>query len=310
MSDGGHTPHKSEKHAEQIGSDELPYLFCTKPTRRKLIYKKSVLIFAFIVLGTLIVGDSIAPPRMPISNVTHQYPYKGVELVKMNIQINSSRQFTLLALYTDLNEIDPQIIYNSKGLSLNELAPEAFFVVNAGFFTPEFKPTGLLANRGKIFCPFVPEAGSAGSGILLLQESKLKLLSRDETPADYDFGSADFAIQAGPRLIEVDGSQGIKSNDERFANRTVIGTDKFGRLAIVIAYANDDGIGDGPSLYELQHFLTHQGIGLVEPELILTSALNLDGGPSTGFILHIGDSIRRKNSRVKVPSAIALYRRN
>ncbi|MBK8012540.1 MAG: phosphodiester glycosidase family protein [Deltaproteobacteria bacterium] len=207
----------------------------------------------------------------------------GVEAFDVDFQHRSGPGGRLFLLYSEPSGISPRIAINQKREPIESLEGGAFFVMNAGFFTPKWRPTGLLVSGGRVLSPFVREAGAAGSGVLVLRNDTVTLFERDELKvADYE--NATLAIQAGPRVIEEDGKHGIWSDDGARANRTVIGRDQRGRLAIAIVLGLH-GWSTGPTLFELQSILGPNGIGRRLPDQAFSCALNLDGGPSTGFAL-------------------------
>ncbi|MCB9655834.1 MAG: phosphodiester glycosidase family protein [Deltaproteobacteria bacterium] len=211
----------------------------------------------------------------------------GVEAFEIDFEHHSGPGGRLFLLYSDPSLISPRVAINQNREPIESLETGAFFVMNAGFFTPKWRPTGLLVSSQRVLSPFVREAGAAGSGVLVIRNDTVTLLERDKLSAA-DYRDAALAIQAGPRVIEEDGKQGIWSDDGARANRTVIGRDHRGRLAIAIVLGLH-GWSTGPTLFELQHILGPEGIGRRLPDYAFSCALNLDGGPSTGFALRAPD---------------------
>lgn len=207
----------------------------------------------------------------------------GVELVEASMLRQGEHAGRLVGLYLEPGRIRPEIAINKESSSLVELFPEAFLIVNAGFFTPERRATGLLVTGGRVLSPFVAEGGPAGSGVLVLDSGALSLLPREKV-LGRSFAGVPLAIQAGPRIIEPDGTFGIRSDDGDRANRTVIGRDRRGRL-VVLVLIGPAGANSGPTLFETQRLLGHEGVGRLADDLALAFALNLDGGTSTGLVL-------------------------
>lgn len=234
---------------------------------------------------------------------------KGIEVVEANVVAGRTFRGRLVAIYADLAEVEAQLVMNRELSALDRLLDNGWVIINAGYFTAKKRPTGLLVASGQVHHPFVPEAGSAGSGILVIKSGRIRLIERDAADAD-DFEAADLAIQAGPRVIENDGSPGIMSDDGMRANRTVIGYDGLGRLAIAVVYGPDAGMGMGATLFELQRVLGREVLGLVHPDLAFSTALNLDGGPSSG--LHSREPAPTTNlpPMNRVVSALRLTRRS
>jgi len=128
----------------------------------------------------------------------------------------------------------------------------------------------------------VKKGGAAGSGVLVVDEAGVHLFERSAIEKA-DYRGARLAIQAGPRLIEKGERPGIRSDDKKPGNRTVIGADARGRLALAVVVGPSSALS-GPTLYELMDLLGKKGLGRsAHPELRFAFALNLDGGPSTGL---------------------------
>ena len=248
---------------------------------------------AAVLLSSLGAEDTV---QLDLVDSTWRKSQVGVESLEAELRGGRVRRGRLVALFLDLNRVRPTIGLNPELASLDTLLEErgGFAIANAGYFTKERRPTGLLASGGEILYPFVAQAGGAGSGVLVVREGGVELLERDRVQTR-DFADAELAIQAGPRVIEPDGTPGIRSNDGMRANRTVLGRDRRGRLVVVVTYAPEAGVG--PTLFELQRLLGPEGLGQIHPDLALEAALNLDGGPSTG--LHA----RAPAPRIDLPAA-------
>lgn len=200
---------------------------------------------------------------------------RGVELAEADLLRGGKQSGRLYVLYFEPGAVDPTIELNTASSALANVAPDALAVMNAGFFTPERRATGLLLSQGKQLSPFIAEGGGAGSGVFVLDDGKPSLVSRDQMKKDR-LQAAELALQAGPRILEADGTPGIISDDGQRANRTVIGADKEGRVVVAVA-VGPNGWSTGPTLFELQRILSR--------DLELSFALNLDGGPSTGLFV-------------------------
>jgi len=193
----------------------------------------------------------------------------------------------LVSIHVDPAATDPRLVLNRGRAPLNALAPGADVVANAGFFTPEFRPTGLLVSEGEVLHPFVDHGGGAGTGVLVWRSGgRIELVAREAFELR-DPEAIRIAVQAGPRLIEPDGRPGIRSNDRIGARRTVVGRDRAGRFVVAVAHAAPSR--SGPSLWEMMNLLGSAGLGAIREDLALEIALNLDGGPSTGLRVDAAD---------------------
>jgi hypothetical protein len=263
--------------------------------------KRLVLLFGALGLG-LVFGVFVLPDEGALTlGPTRVDHADGLVVLRSSVFRGNRDAGTLVALYADLDELQPVIIEND-GKSLSELAPDAAAVVNGSFFTPEARPTGLLVSEGERIFPFVPRGGAAGSGVLTISQGQVALHPR----SGYEPETASFAIQAGPRILEPSGDRGIKGDDGSRANRTAIGASVEGRLAIAVVHDREGGHSLGLTLFELQRVF--ELLGERHPELGWTTALNLDGGASTG--LWVSTPNVRLRESTPVPFAIALRARS
>lgn len=139
---------------------------------------------------------------------------------------------------------------------------------NGGFFNiGSFEPNGLMISDGLAVGKFDPKNWARGI-----------LVVRDGTPmlADCDHFELDSGVtgllQTGPWLVRKGAAQTGFTNDEERRRRTFIATD--GRGTWILGYLS------GSTLKELGTVLVSQAIQRILP---IQDALNLDGGPSSGF---------------------------
>ena len=155
-------------------------------------------------------------------------------------------------------------------------ARDLLVAVNGGFFDPELGASGLLISQG---VTLARERPGGGSGVLVITQGLAQLQTRGvRLPPD-----TDFAVQCGPRLIEPDGSVGIRSDDGQRAARTAACIRDGGRELDLIVVASKRQLGAGPGLLQLARWLAEP----LEPGEAsgCEAALNLDGGPSTGIVV-------------------------
>lgn len=216
----------------------------------------------------------------------------GLEKLEATVYSGGTRRGKLVVLYASLESIQPTLEINPQRAPVKAFLEDAIAVANAGYFTQEWRPTGLLIRKGQLLHPFIAQGGGAGSGVIVIRNHQVRLLEREMVTHDL-LSKVDFAIQAGPRVIENDGRPGIHKDDRQRANRTILGYDMEGRLALAVVYGPDGGIGTGLTLFELQTLLGPNGLGKVSDSLRFNAALNLDGGPSTSLHLnhHQGQAI-------------------
>jgi exopolysaccharide biosynthesis protein len=215
-----------------------------------------------------------------LTGLERSSPAPGIEVVE-GVADRGREESRFVAVFMDPTRVVGSI--EAERAALAATSPEAAVVVNGGYFTPEGRATGLLYAGGEVINPFVPTGGGAGSGVLVSKGGAVRLFRREDLRRD-DYEGATFAIQAGPRIIESGGEPGIRSDDGLRANRTAIGRDRRGFLALAIVYGRPPN-GSGVTLHELQRLLGPEGIGAFDDSLAFDLALNLDGGPSTGLVV-------------------------
>jgi hypothetical protein len=135
-------------------------------------------------------------------------------------------------------------------------------IINGGYFNPDWSPTGYCKIRGKTINPKI---NKRLSGFIAIDErGRITLLARGD-----DLSKFPTVLQSGPYVIDPGGKIGIRSKTGRAAKRTLIGVTKDKDLVIIITRP----------IYLLdlaEHIQKHI------PDL--ERLLNLDGGPSTGFV--------------------------
>lgn len=165
---------------------------------------------------------------------------------------------------------------------LAERLREALLVTNSGFFEPDDSPSGVVISGGVVRHGPGPRGGSGVLTVGPYGVSVRPIDTRDGGSFTHD-GDVITAVQCGPRLVEADGSPGIYRHDGRFAARTVACVRDGGRtLDLTATWDVSDGMR-GPELYDLALLLA--GPSPLGDHTGCESALNLDGGPSTGIFL-------------------------
>jgi hypothetical protein len=135
------------------------------------------------------------------------------------------------------------------------------FMINGGYFNPDFSPTGFCRIDGQVINKTV--ARKLSGFVALDRKGSLSLLTRNDDLSPYPT-----VIQNGPYVIDPGGGIGIHSNDGVRAERTLIGETNDHRLLILVIKPI--------TLYDLA-----AAIKKAMPEI--ERLLNLDGGPSTAL---------------------------
>lgn len=163
---------------------------------------------------------------------------------------------------------------------------QALAVLNAGFFADDFTPVGLWviddAEYGRGHHLMQAELRVSGAGVSILRVSER--YKRDGTRTIASVESYPLLIHAR-RVV-------VRSRDEnRVAERTVVGIDGAGHLVFVLAPSATFSL---PGLAEW----------LARSDLNLDFALNLDGGSSSGMLVRAGGEVWGRDSGRDVPGAL------
>ena len=198
----------------------------------------------------------------------------SLEQRQVNILSNGAPQDEYLIARVDPNYFRFELHYDSanpKSLQTWAYETGAQLAVNGGYFRVEneqYFPTGLFILDGQSYgASYDDYAGmfTIDGGI-----SHLRWLRAEP----YANEPHQFAFQSFPMLVKPGGELGFSAEyeDNMRARRTVIAQDRSGRF-ILFASA-------------YSYFTLHQlSMYLVNSDLNLDLALNLDGGPSTGLLV-------------------------
>jgi uncharacterized protein YigE (DUF2233 family) len=147
----------------------------------------------------------------------------------------------------------------------------ALITLNGGYFTEDFLATGLVVVDGE---PFGASYGEF-AGMLAVSDGGVDVRWLGERPYD-PAEPLRYGLQSFPMLVKPGGVAGYPEEDGAVARRTVIGEDGDGRLLLMAAPLG------GMTLHQLSQWLAASDLGL-------DTAVNLDGGTSTGLLLQGSD---------------------
>ncbi len=170
-----------------------------------------------------------------------------------------------------------------------KVLPDALVVINAAYFSPQNRVTGLIVSDGIPWGrPYGDYAGMLAVGI----DGQVTLRWLQTWPFNPDEQLAQ-AVQSFPVLVKPGGQMGFPpdADEGQRSRRTVVAQDSAGRIILLVSP------GFHFSLHELATWLT-------ESDLELDIAMNLDGGTSTG--LWVSDNDDKIDSLVPVPAVIAV----
>lgn len=242
------------------------------------------------------VAPQPTPPRSATLDVRDLTPWRdaapgirwrSAELRVVSVSPETARESTApealrwVVVRVDVARVDMRVERSPDDsiTALWERDPTAIAVLDGAYFEPDHSPSGLVYSGGVAVAP-VGRRG--GSGILRVTRERADLVAIDArdggtwSPGD----DVTLALQCGPRVIEPGGVAGIHRHDGRFAARTVACVRDAGRTLDLIATWDVDDARRGPELHDLATVLS--GPSPTGDDGPCESALNLDGGPSTG----------------------------
>ena len=220
--------------------------------------------------GTLSPTLTLEPP-----DTGWQFLQPGLErrMIRLyNAQNQHIESLYIFRLDQTLFRLD--VAYHETPQSLEDWQKEtnAIMVVNGGFFRVEnekYIPNGLTILNGEILGSSYEGFG----GMLAIHEGPAELRWLVQQPY-FPGETLRAALQSFPMLIKPGGEPGFPAEleDNLQARRTVIAQDREGRILFLLTPRG--------------HFTLHQlSLYLTGSDLNLDSALNLDGGPSSGIML-------------------------
>ena len=166
---------------------------------------------------------------------------------------------------------------------------KTLLVINGGYFDPQKQALGLLISNGQVF----GQSYRGFGGMFAVNGNGVKIRWNIAQPYVDGEGLTD-AVQNFPMLVIPGGAPNMQIDDnQQFAPRTAVGQDRSGRIVFVVSPGS-------------MFTLTGLGQWLAASDLDLDAALNLDGGSSSGLLLHAGDQTLGVDSWVGVPDVIVV----
>ena len=216
----------------------------------------------------------------------------GVEWRRLWADTGAGRE-RLRLIRLDPNQVRLRVLYQpAHPRRVSEWAatlPNALLVVNAGYFSPEMRSTGLLISDG------IPSGRAYGdyAGMLAVDVNGQVTLRWLQTWPYQPGEGLTQAVQSFPVLVKPGGVMGFPPDADQGqrSRRTVVAQDTAGRILFLV------GPGAHFSLHEL-------AVWLAESDLELDIAMNLDGGTSTG--LWLSDHAEQIDSLLPLPAVIAV----
>ncbi len=174
----------------------------------------------------------------------------------------------------DLHKAHLQIAYQpDQPLLMSEWMKQtnALAIINGGYFDTHNRPTGLLISDGQTY----GTSYSGFGGMLAVDnQGNVTLRSLSQQPYDPNNEQLQQATQSAPMLM-LNGKRTQFNANAASSRRSVVAVDKQGRLLLIVSP------NQAFSLDELADLLASS-------DLSIQTALNLDGGASTGMYVHAG----------------------
>ena len=212
----------------------------------------------------------------------------GVELRRLRVELNGVSNRLWLARL-DPARVRFRVLYDPaspRQVAEWFAATKPLLAVNAGYFAEDSHATGLIISdgvrNGQSYVGF--------GGMFAVRTDRVEvrwLVAKPYSPAE----PLRQAVQAFPMLVHSGGKPGVGEDDGQLARRTVVGQDRRGRIVFVVSP-------------DLVFTLKSLSAFLAASDLELDTALNLDGGTSSGMLVAGPDGPAGADSWVKVPAVI------
>ncbi len=207
---------------------------------------------------------------MPLNTWVQVAP--GAELRSEQWQSMDGNNETVTIARFDLHRIHISVGYQSHNpptLSGWMKQTNALAAINGGYFDSNNISTALVVSDGQAYGTSYQ---SSGGMLSVDKDGSVSLRSLNQQPYDPSTEQLQQAIQSWPMLV-VDGKATQFTADSSDRRRSVVAMDKQGRLLLIVSPSQAFALVD----------LANQ---LVSSDLSIQTALNLDGGRSTGLYVN------------------------
>jgi uncharacterized protein YigE (DUF2233 family) len=233
------------------------------------------LLMACGVLPTVTVNQTpiISGPATPQLDTWYQGG-KGVQVRYEDWKDNDGDEDTVTIARFDLHDVALSVAYQpTQPLSMGAWMQQeqATAIINGGYFDSNDVATALVITNGHVS----GQSYQGFGGMLSVNaQRQTTLRSLAEQPYDPDADQLTQAVQSSPMLV-LHGKKTSFSADSNGARRSVVAMDTQGRLLLI---ASPGGVFSLQTMAQL----------LVSSDLSIETALNLDGGASTGLYVNAG----------------------
>jgi uncharacterized protein YigE (DUF2233 family) len=242
-----------------------------------------------------------ATPTLTLTPASWNRLAAGVEerMVPVQDEIDPNITYYVYALRIDPSKVSFQVHYEAGvAHTIEEWQAEtnAPIILNGGFFSGNYTPVGRIVSEGVMYgFPLNYGEGTIGvAGLFTVLDGDVEMYSIGRSSYSPRGMRFDEAIESYPILLLPGRQPTYPRETGENARRTVIGLDDQQRVIILIC--------------DLPIFSLHELSGwLAQSDLNFDTALNLDGGRSTGIAVALPGSGRLIPSYVPVPIALAIY---
>ena len=215
----------------------------------------------------------------------------GVELRRLLVADGSGATNRLWLARVDPARVRFRVVYDPAnprpvGEWFADVKP--LLAVNAGYFTEDYRATGLVISDGVRS----GQSYTGFGGMFAVRSDRVEVRWLVAKP----YNSSEplrHAVQSFPMLVHSGGQPGVGDDDGKLSRRTVVGQDQRGRIVFVVS----------PDL-----FFTLKSLAafLAASDLELDTALNLDGGTSAGMMMAGPAGPVGVDSWIKIPAVIVV----
>jgi len=246
-------------------------------------------------------SNSVVTPTLPQVGVLPATPNNamwrkvtvGIEVINLRAHSNSLNvDHPITVVRIDPTRVDIKVQYTPTDphrMSDWHNVTDADVIINAGFFTPQKTATGLLITNGKAY----GQSYKGFGGMFSIRDGKPRLQGLGSQPYTPDVKITQ-AVQTFPMLVQNSKVMQNLPTEDRHTYRSFIGIDKMGKVLLGITRSSSWLLSDLAAM-----LASH-------PTLNIDSALNLDGGASTGIWLRGVPEGDLTDSYDTVPSVITV----
>jgi uncharacterized protein YigE (DUF2233 family) len=239
--------------------------------------------------------SSLLQDNAPSTPITEwQKPNPGIEIKEFTIPAHDGLEEKLVVLRLDPTLFRYEVLQNTtapKSIEQWRKDENAIAVVNGNYYLENLQTAGYLASKSKTYGTLKSPYNGAffvANGI-----PEVRYLP---TPSKGVPTSADAAMTNYPMML-AGGKNLLTGNSQQTNRRTIIAQDTKDRILLMISKRATI------TLFDLAAFLE-------KSELSIDTALNLDGGPSTGLSIQTGTFTYLTDSLSDIPNVIAVYSKN